>query len=42
MPDCAECGDSLELQEAGALFYCPSCDDEIGVEDRDRIVDVAE
>jgi predicted RNA-binding Zn-ribbon protein involved in translation (DUF1610 family) len=29
----------LEVQESGPLFYCPDCDEEIGVEERDRIVE---
>ena len=39
MPDCAECGSTLRVQNEGPLFYCPDCDEEIGVEQRDRILE---
>ncbi|SEO72471.1 hypothetical protein SAMN05216388_1017113 [Halorientalis persicus] len=39
MPECADCGSQLELQDAGPLHWCPGCEAEIGVEERDRIVE---
>jgi predicted RNA-binding Zn-ribbon protein involved in translation (DUF1610 family) len=39
MPECADCGTTLDVQDEGPLFYCPDCDAAIGIEQRDQIVE---